>query len=131
MRYLKLLPLISLFFISAHTQGQVWKLVGDNSNGIQVYVDSASIQQAFGYTLIFDLKEHIRDTIIAGTPQFVDRFISYRVYPDTIGWKPINIHDTYPTLYWSESGASDFLGITFPQFFVNVSAIKKVAPYHQ
>jgi len=130
MRYLKLLLLISLFFISAHTQGQVWRLVGDNSNGIQVYVDSASIQQSNGYALIFDLKEHIRDTVIAGTPQFVDKFISFRCYPDTISDKVYNIHDTYPTLYWSESGSSDFLGITFPQLFTNVSAVKKTPPFH-
>lgn len=127
---MKLLPLICLFFISAHTNAQTWTLVGDNANGVQIYANPTSVQQGFGYVVTFDLKEHIRDTVIAGTPTFVDRFISYRCYNDTVSFKPICIYETSPTGYWTESASSDFLGLDFPTLLANILALKATPVNH-
>jgi len=130
MKYLKFLPLISLFFISAHIKAQTWSLVGDNGNGVQIYANPASVQQGFGYVVTFDLKEHIRDNVVAGVPVYIDRYISYRCYNDTVSFKPVNIHDTNPTGYWTESASSDFLGLDFPTLLANILALRATPVNH-
>lgn len=122
--------LILLLFSAQQTYAQAWRLVGDNGNGAQIYVDSLTTKQDYGYVLTFNLKEHIRDTVVASIPQYIDKFISYRCYPDTIGWKAINIHDTTPALYWQESSSTDFLGLSLDAIILNVIGYMKVKPTH-
>ena len=127
---MKFITLIALIFISASTNAQTWTLVGDNANGVQIYANGASVKQGYNHVVTFDLKEHIRDTVIAGVPQYIDKFISYRCYNDTISFKPINIAETYPTAYWTESASSDFLGLDFPTLLANILALKATPVNH-
>lgn len=124
---MKRILLIILIFVAGHTSAQtrIWKLIG-TSTGVQVYCDSVNIHQGQGYVVTCDLKVNIADTIIAGTPQYVTKYASLRIYPDSTGFAVDNVYDTFPATgnVWSESFSTDYFGITWPTLMAGIKVLR-------
>lgn len=129
-RVYKYLLATILIFVAGHTSAQtrIWKPVA-SAAGVQVYCDSINIHEGQGYSLTYDLKVNIADTIVAGVTQYVTRYASVKLYPDSNKvWQVDNIYDTTPAAgnVWSESFSTDFYNIPVQTIIAAVFLLRPV-----